>query len=304
MINFPENYFQTEIREGFEVSSMMKRAWAAQIEVMQVIREVCERHNIKWFADYGTLLGAVRHKGFIPWDDDIDIGMTRDNLNKFIKYAPAELPAGYKLLCTDFEPEYDSVIVRVVNADMVSADKERMERYHGCPYALGIDIFPLDYLPRNEDERTLLIELANILLGAMDTMELPETTEEEKEAYIAGVEQLLNVKLDHSRPLRAALVSMVEKLVSSYGPEDSEEVTGIWRIIWQPNFVFPKEWFTDLVELPFEATTVPCPVEYDKVLRLKMGDNYMTPIRIESHDYPFYKHQEEIFFQLYGYIPE
>lgn len=54
MVYFPDNYFEKEIRNGFEVSSMMKRAWAGQIEVLSVIREICERHNILWFADYGT----------------------------------------------------------------------------------------------------------------------------------------------------------------------------------------------------------------------------------------------------------
>ena len=71
MVYFPDNYFEKEIRNGFEVSSMMKRAWAGQIEVLSVIREICERHNILWFADYGTLLGAVRHKalylGMMIW---------------------------------------------------------------------------------------------------------------------------------------------------------------------------------------------------------------------------------------------
>ena len=56
MVYFPDNYFEKEIRNGFEVSSMMKRAWAGQIEVLSVIREICERHNILWFADYGTCL--------------------------------------------------------------------------------------------------------------------------------------------------------------------------------------------------------------------------------------------------------
>ena len=61
-----------------------------------LLERYVKRHNILWFADYGTLLGAVRHKGFIPWDDDMDIGMTRDNLNNFIKYAKDELPDEYK----------------------------------------------------------------------------------------------------------------------------------------------------------------------------------------------------------------
>ena len=122
MAVFPDSYFETEIREGFEVQSMMKRAWAGQIEVMEEIRKVCERHNIKWFADYGTLLGAVRHKGFIPWDDDIDIGMKRDDLQNFIKYGKDELPEEYKILCMDLEPEYDSLIVRAVSYTHLSSE--------------------------------------------------------------------------------------------------------------------------------------------------------------------------------------
>lgn len=304
MIKFPNDYFQKEVREGFEVASMMKRAWAGQLEVLQVIREICEKHDIKWFADYGTLLGAVRHKGFIPWDDDMDIGMTRDQLNKFIHYAKDELPKGYKLLCMDLEPEYDSLIVRVVNSTSVSMDAERMEKFHGCPYVLGIDIFPLDYLSRNPRERALHLELVNIILGAADCVTSPEMPKEEVEAYIAQVEELLNTKIDRTRPLKTALLSMVEKLSSIFGPEDSDEVTGIWRLIWQKDFVFRKEWFTDLIELPFETVTVPAPANYHEVLRLKMGEDYMTPIRVETHNYPFYKKQEDLLYKQYGFRPE
>lgn len=304
MLNFPDNYFQKEVREGFEVASMMKRAWAGQLEVLQVIREICERHNIKWFADYGTLLGAVRHKGFIPWDDDMDIGMTRDQLNLFIRYAKNELPEGYKLLCMDLEPEYDSLIVRVVNATSVSMDADRMEKFHGCPYCLGVDIFPMDYLSRNLEERALHLELVNIILGAVDNITAPETTQEEVEAYIAQVEELLNAKIDRTRPLKSALLSMVEKLSSIYGPEDSDEVTGIWRILYQKNFVFPKEWFMNLEELPFETVTVQVPAHYHEVLRLKVGEDYMTPIREETHNYPFYKRQEDMIFEQFGFRPE
>ena len=78
-MKFEEEFFKNEVREGFFVSSMMKRAWAAQIEVLEEFEKMCKENNIRYFAAYGTLLGAVRHGGFIPWDDDIDIWMLRED---------------------------------------------------------------------------------------------------------------------------------------------------------------------------------------------------------------------------------
>ena len=71
-MQFTQDFFKPEIREGFEIPAMMKRAWAAQMEVLQVVADICEENSLQYFADWGTLLGAVRHQGFIPWDDDID----------------------------------------------------------------------------------------------------------------------------------------------------------------------------------------------------------------------------------------
>ena len=299
MAEFSKAYFETEIREGFEVQSMMKRAWAGQIEVIEEIRKVCQRHNIKWFADYGTLLGAIRHKGFIPWDDDIDIGMKRDDLQNFIKYGKDELPEGYKILCMDLEPEYDSLIVRVVNSTSISNDAKRMEKYHGCPYVLGIDIFPLDYISRDKDECQFHLEVINIILGAIDAVTSSDITEQELDSYLVQVEQLTGVTIDRKVPVKLSLMRLAEKLCSIYGTDDADEVAGIWRLIWQENFHFPKEWFDDLIEVPFETVTIPVPKEYDRILKIKYGDNYMTPIKKITHDYPFYKTQEKIIQKMY-----
>ena len=278
MAEFSKAYFETEIREGFEVQSMMKRAWAGQIEVIEEIRKVCQRHNIKWFADYGTLLGAIRHKGFIPWDDDIDIGMKRDDLQNFIKYGKDELPEGYKILCND---------------------AKRMEKYHGCPYVLGIDIFPLDYISRDKDECQFHLEVINIILGAIDAVTSSDITEQELDSYLVQVEQLTGVTIDRKVPVKLSLMRLAEKLCSIYGTDDADEVAGIWRLIWQENFHFPKEWFDDLIEVPFETVTIPVPKEYDRILKIKYGDNYMTPIKKITHDYPFYKTQEKIIQEMY-----
>ena len=83
-MKFTDVYFEDEVRDGFYVSSMMKKAWAAQLEVLYEVQQMCERHHIEFFAEWGTLLGAVRHGGMIPWDDDLDICMLSKEYNRFL----------------------------------------------------------------------------------------------------------------------------------------------------------------------------------------------------------------------------
>lgn len=169
-----------------------------------------------------------------------------------------------------------------------------MEKYHGCPYVLGIDIFPLDYISRDKDECQFHLEVINIILGAIDAVTSSDITEQELDSYLVQVEQLTGVTIDRKVPVKLSLMRLAEKLCSIYGTDDADEVAGIWRLIWQENFHFPKEWFDDLIEVPFETVTIPVPKEYDRILKIKYGDNYMTPIKKITHDYPFYKTQEKI----------
>ena len=94
-MQFTQDFFKPEIREGFEIPAMMKRAWAAQMEVLQVVADICEENSLQYFADWGTLLGAVRHQGFIPWDDDIDICLKREDYNHLVSILPQQLPHGF-----------------------------------------------------------------------------------------------------------------------------------------------------------------------------------------------------------------
>lgn len=81
-------FFREEVRSGFLVTEKRKKVWAIELEILDLFDKVCRKYGLKWYAYYGTLLGAVRHQGFIPWDDDIDVVMFRDDYEKLKLVAP------------------------------------------------------------------------------------------------------------------------------------------------------------------------------------------------------------------------
>lgn len=112
-----------------------------ELEILEIVDEICQKHGIEYWLDGGTILGAVRHQGFIPWDDDIDIAMTLDNLNRFCKVAQAELPENLFLQTPETDPHLKEPIVKV--RDLNSLYIERSDTFN-VDYEKGIfiDIFP------------------------------------------------------------------------------------------------------------------------------------------------------------------
>lgn len=322
-MNFPKEFFEGEEREGFYIASMMKKAWAAQIEVVEEIRKVCTKHNIQFFADYGTLLGAVRHKGFIPWDDDIDLAMKREDYNKFLAVAH-ELPPKFKVINFYTEPTFTEMLTRVVNNDEISFEEEHLKKFHGCPYAVGVDIFILDYMSPDPAEDEMICELIEIIFGQLKIIDLDDIDLNEKEMLISQIEQLCNVKIDRNKEIGPQLFILVDNLCAMYKEHEAKEITSMIKHvnhrhhnkkkeagIYGPEIPYISEYrmdkacYASAIEMPFETTTIPVPVGYDTVLSLKYGPNYMTPVnRRAGHDYPFYKEQEQLVKEKLGFIPE
>lgn len=121
----------------------LKEVKKAELNILSTVDDFCQKNNIKYSLAYGTLLGAVRHKGFIPWDDDIDIWMTRENYNKFIRVWEQNPVQGYILQNTDFEEDFSQNFtkIRKDNTAFIQTEEEKTMNYHK---GIFIDIFPLD----------------------------------------------------------------------------------------------------------------------------------------------------------------
>ncbi|MDE6675551.1 MAG: LicD family protein, partial [Acetatifactor sp.] len=194
MLEFQENFFEQEIRNGFYIDVMMKKVWAAELEVLQKVAEICDRHGIVWYAAWGTLLGAIRHEGFVPWDDDMDIWVKRKDYNRLLQILPEELPREYEIRSPLVKGGYDQFHT-LINNGSFSIEEEHLRQYHGCPLSVGLDIYPLDYLPRGDEERELQKNLvmlttrgAQVASWILDgEHEKAENPAEQKHAFIKEI---------------------------------------------------------------------------------------------------------------------
>ncbi len=313
-MKFSNEFFEQEERDGFTIVPMMKRAWAAELEVLDVVNQVCLQHDIKWYACYGTLLGAVRHKGFIPWDDDTDICMLRKDYMKFVSVASQTLPEGFvtpgiygetpRLWEIHKEPQG-----RVMADETFFSLPKYMNYFHAYPYPrIGIDIFPLDNLPRDPQDQLELVRKINDLQWIAQKWSVLK----EKNQLESRLEQY-EIDIGRAFEKEDMIVSVHEILcacdeyASSVPESESDYIADILYIPYprnRENFAgFPKmkrESFGEGIELPFEEFTMRVPCEPDPVLRYCYGDNYMTPeMFTSSHDYPFYKTQEVEFARMW-----
>lgn len=300
----PKDYYEAEVRDGFYVPSEMKRCWAATIGVLEVIDRICKRHGLQYFAEYGTLLGAVRHGGFIPWDDDFDISMKREDYMVFLKAARDELPENYQLLSVYNNPEYDNYLSRVVNNNIISLEQDFLEANHNFPFAVGIDIFPLDYFEYNEQENASLKEmviaaqsLTNLVSG--DVTDIGELDKGIGDTIIRFFD-MCNSQIENGKPIRQQLYILNERICSTY-PSDSPYLSNIYFWVKNGNQVYKKEIFENTVRIPFEFSEISAPIGYDEKLINAYGPNYMTPYKGGGlHDYPLYAKQKQLLFEANG----
>ena len=129
--------------EQFKLTQL-RRAQLKQLTILEEIDRICRKHSIRYWLDGGSLLGAVRHGGFIPWDDDIDIAMPLEDMQRFVEIAPKELREGLRLQTPETEDTREPIVkVRDLNSFYVEGNEDFSLNYSK---GLFVDIFPMiDY---------------------------------------------------------------------------------------------------------------------------------------------------------------
>lgn len=303
MLDFPKDFFEVQEIEGFRVDATMKTVWAAELEVLREIAEICERHEIIWYAAYGTLLGAIRHEGFIPWDDDMDIWMKRDDYMRFLQVAPKELPEEYLVYSPLTDLGYLQFHSCVLNARSVSVSPKRLQDFHGCPFVVGVDVFPLDYLPREAKEQEKERELFDIISTTATMVNKEERTPEnfvKLKKALAFLQTDCDVSFDPGllRPdqkdeLVSKLYWLGNQVVMQFGKKTSNDLVMYMDYINWNQKVYQKEWFKDVEYAPFEGFGMPVPAGYDSILKTIYGDYHQRLRNATMHGYPMYKKQLE-----------
>lgn len=264
------------------------------ISLLSRVHKVCEEHGLRYTVAFGTLLGAVRHKGFIPWDDDIDICMPREDYQKFSKVFPSE-DGRYYTLDSKNSKYYYNCIYRICDGDMILPLKDIPSIDNLGAF---IDVFVLDMWPTDEVELNkrydIIRKYVKHLRLALPNSYYKNLTRRQKLSRLISFPRVIYYKYFVGfRRIREQL----DQIIEQYNGKD----TG-WRMVSSDN---PRlaPWFISEDELnkrilmPFEDLMVYVPENYDELLTKRYGDYMKLPPvdqRLTQHHFtPYWRNKQK-----------
>ncbi len=258
------------------MSTDLKRIQAVELDLLREFIRVCDKYHLKYYASGGTLLGCVRHGGFIPWDDDVDIDMPREDYCILCDVAAEEFKHPYFLQTAESDKGYFSGHAKLRNSTTTGMIAEDFcYTYNG---GIFIDIFPMDYLP----EYRAIQSVYCFFLWVLRTIIYNGSP-----SYFIEKKYLLRRIL---RPFFKLSYSVFDAKLKSCHTAFSCVFNcrkGSW---WGPISAFPKDrtiirksrWYSDCIMMPFASLMIAVPKGYRDILTLQYGADYMTPQEKEN----------------------
>jgi len=315
---FDREFFKAEIKEGYLVSETMKKVFASSIVTLSDIVNVIDSLNLSYYAMYGTLLGAIRHKGFIPWDDDIDIALPRKDYEIFRREVGKLLPSNYVVSDPNVFYTKGLDIIRINNSNGLCFENDFLKKYMGCPFLIGIDVYPLDMIPLDDEMDRSICDVLNLIVRVLtiDEMEdegdleytengavLQQEVLEERFEILQMLSNVCSVKFSADMDkLHVELLRLYDKM-SQFGNGDNGKFLTCYRNKrFLPGAKYPKECFDGYEEHEFENIIIRTPKDPGRVLTAMFGD-YMTPVRFEGVAHSFgFEDQEKLMFEMLGFM--
>lgn len=253
----------------------LKEMQEIQLNILKSVINFCNENNLKYFALGGTALGAERHEGVIPWDDDIDIGMPRDDYEFFCSNIEKYTEKNLKLRNYKTDSSYRYYISRLMdtNHKIIETRNEQVENYT----YISIDIFPLDGFPENDLFRK--IHISRILYRrALMSLSYFETIDTHRKR---GIGERLIIMFFSKFPFWKFINAnsqkqKIDKLLNKYSYQDNAYIGNIMGA-YRNREITPKDWFEPGVMKVFDSIKINCPYNQDRYLTQLYGDYMKVP---------------------------
>lgn len=249
-----------------------------QLEILDVFADFCNRHQLKYWLDNGTLLGAIRHKGYIPWDDDIDTGMLREDFNKCIELFNNENER-YQFVCVENNKDFCYPFAKIFDTKTLLYEPNK----EGNRLSVNIDVFVYDNAP-DDDQKLKLMFSWRDFWEKMDYLRLPYNIQNKGTKRLVG-------EIIRLVPRAFPKQYFSYKIYQNSRKYENIETKRIGNFTSLSKVVADKSVFETMIDIEFEGKSYMAPAEYDKWLRLFYGDYMKLPPiekRVAHHQFEAY----------------
>jgi lipopolysaccharide cholinephosphotransferase len=246
----------------------LRKLQLKELDTLVYFKEFCDKNNLLFYLCGGCCIGSLRTGGFIPWDDDIDILMPRDDYEKLYKLWDNDKHERFKLLRTDEKIFTGNIFTTIVDTETtcVKANQAHLD----IPFGIMMDIFPIDGCPKGKFKRTM--QKLNAMIYSLFLAQIVP----ENHGGIMALGSKFLLSIVKSPKAREKKWRNAERRMSKYKISDCEYITELCEGVHSMQPEYPKEWFASAVYREFEGLQMPMPVGYDPYLKKAFGD-YMTP---------------------------